>query len=272
MGNLRAVATIAAIAFSAACGDDAATPDAPIVIADAAIDAPPDAYVPDAPNYDFSCVPNAVPTTATATVTIGGTAREIAGLSGPTLSSGAQITACRGDCMNGDLLDTQTTGSAGTFTSIAIQTGGTPVDGYLRATKANFRTTYVYPASPLTQNLPGVPVFILGDTVVAGLAQFGITQAPAKSIVGIAVTDCAQPPVPIPGAIVSVTQNGTAVGDAPFDVSTLDPQGEGAFIIFNVPPGANTVVHATYNGMTLREHTVNAVAGTTTMTQVKPGF
>jgi len=275
MGNLRALVTIAAIAFTAACGDDAATPDAPIVIVDAAIDAPPDAYVPDAPNYDLTCYQNAAPTTATATITLAGTAQEvfINGMApGIRNAAGVSIQSCKGNC-NGpnDLGTVGPTPVAGTFTTAPATTGGTPLDGYLIATKTGNRTTYVYPASPLTMNQAGVPVIMLTNAIVNALAIFGINQAPGNSMLAVLVTDCATPPVGIGGAIVTVTQAGTPVGDAPFDASSFDPQGTGAWFITNVPPGDSTV-SATYNGMTFRPHVVGAVAGTTTTTQVKPGY
>ena len=277
MGNLRAVVTIAAIAFSAACGDDAATPDAPIVIADAAIDAPPDAYVPDAPNYDFSCIPNAAPTTATATIQLSGTAQEVF-LNGTTPgirnAMGVSVQACKGNCNGGnDLGTTGPTPAAGTYMTAAISTGTsmTPLDGYLIATKTGNRTTYVYPASPLTMNQAGVPIIMLTTQLVQALALVGVNQSIGNSMLAVLVTDCATPPVGIGGAVVTVTQGGTPVGDAPFDASQFDPQGTGAWFITNVPPG-DTTVSATYNGMTFRAHVVGAVADTTTTTQVKPGY
>jgi len=275
MGNLRAVITIAAIAFAAACGDDAATPDAPIVIVDAAIDAPPDAYVPDAPNYDFSCLGNAAPTTATATIQLAGTAQEVF-INGTTPgirnAMGVSVKACKSNC-NGpnDLGTVGPTPAAGTFTTTAATTGGTPLDGYLIATKTGNRTTYVYPASPLTMNQAGVPVIMLTSQLVQALALLGVNQAVGNSMLAVLVTDCATPPMGIAGAVVTVTQGGTAVGDAPFDASSFDPQGTGAWFITNVPPG-DTTVSATYNGMTFRAHVVGAVADTTTTTQVKPGY
>lgn len=281
MGNLRAVVTIAAIAFSAACGDDgSATPDAPIKLIDAAIDAPPDAYVPDAPNYDFTCLNNAAPTTASATIQLSGIAQEVFfnGTS-PGIRGAAMVTiqACKGNCTGQNNLGTTgptpagPTPPAGTYMTAAATTGGTPLDGYLIATKTGNRTTYVYPASPLTMNQAGVPVIMLTNQIVSAIAAFGINQTAGNSMFAILVTDCAATPVGIGGATVTVTQNGTVVGDAPFDASSVDPQGEGAWFITNVPPGLTTV-SATYNGMTFRSHIVNAVADTTTTTQVKPGF
>ncbi|MBA3453329.1 MAG: hypothetical protein H0T42_09585 [Deltaproteobacteria bacterium] len=275
MGNLSAVVTIAAIAFAAACsGDGSSTPDAPKIV-DAPPDAPPDAYVPDAPSYDLSCYQNTAPTTATATITLAGTAQELY-LNGqnPAIraASGVTVQACKGNCTGQNNLGTVgPTPAAGTFTTAAATTGGTPLEGYLIATKTGNRTTYVYPASPLTMNQGGVPIIMLTNTLVQALAFVGVNQTAGNSMLAILVTDCATPPKGIAGATVEVKQGTAVVGDAPFDASSFDPQGEGAWFITNVPPG-DTTVSATYNGMTFRAHVVGATADTTTTTQVKPGF
>ncbi len=277
MGNLRAVVTIASIAFAAACGDDGgSTVDAPKII-DAAPDAPPDAYVPDAPNYDFSCLNNAAPTTATAMVQISGTAQEVVVQGGTSLaiqpSAGVSIQACKGSPCTGqnNIGTTGPTTTNGMYMSAVATTGGLPLDGYLIATKTAHRTNRIYPASPLTKNEGGVPVLMLSETLIAQLAFVGINQTAGNSMFAVLITDCAATPVPIPGATLSVQQAGTNVGDAPFDVGALDPMGEGLFLVTNVPPG-DTTVNATYNGMTFRAHVVAAVADQITTTQVKPGF
>lgn len=281
MGNLRAVVTVAAIVFAAGCGDDGATIDAPIVIIDAAIDAPPDAYVPDAPNYDFTCLNNAAPTTATATIQLSGTAQQVVvqgTMPSVELAANVTIQACRvnagGTCTGQNNLGTVgPTGVDGVFMTAAISTGTPPVplDGYLVATKATYRTTRVYPASPLTMNQPGVPVLLLGTATIAMAAQFNlITHTAGNAIIATVVTDCSMPPQPIPGATVAVTQNGQPVGNTQ-DASLLDPMGAGTFITFDVPPG-DTTVAASYNGMTFRTHVVGTAADGTSATQIRPGF
>jgi hypothetical protein len=282
MGNLRAAVTVALIAFTAACGDDAATPDAPIVIVDAAIDAPPDAYVPDAPNYDLTCITNTTPpATASATIQLSGTAQEVV-LQGTTPSvqpaAGVTIQACKvntaGNCTGQNNLGTvgPTTANGAFMTAAIANAAMTPLDGYLVATKTNFRTTRVYPAAPLTMDQAGVPVLLLGNQTIALAVGAGfITHSAGNAIVGVLVTDCSTPPQPIAGATVTVTQAGQPVGNTQ-DASLLDPMGAGAFITFDVPPGIETTVAASYNGMTFRSHVVDTTADGTTTTQVRPGF
>ncbi len=278
MGNLRAVVTIASICFAAACGDDggSSTIDAPKIIdAPIVVDGPPDAYVPDAPNYDFSCYQNAAPTTATATVQVTGLAQEITFAGGFSLipSTNVTIKACKGNC-NGanDLGDSAATGTSGMYTSASATTGGVPLDAYLIATKpGDFRTNNIYPASPLTKNEAGVPVIMLTNTQIGLLGMAGIDQNDGNGMFAVLATDCATPPVPVAGAVVTVTQNGTMAGDAPQDLGAIVPQAAGVYAITNVLPGATTV-SASYNGMTFRAHVVSSIANQITTTQVKPGF
>ena len=278
MGNLRAVVTIAAIAFTAACGDDGGSGsiDAPKTVdAPKIIDAPPDAYVPDAPSYDFSCYQNAAPTTATATVTISGTAQEVSTSLAVQPSSGVSIQACKGSPCTGqnDIGTTGPTTTNGTYTSAVATTGGLPLNGFLVATKTAYRTNRIYPASPLTKNEAGVPVLMLSEAQIPflGMLPGATTQMDNKSMFAVLLTDCATPPTAIPGATLVVQQNGATVGDTPYDLGTLSAMAEGLFLVTNVPPG-DTTVSATYNGMTFRAHVVGAIADQITTTQVKPGF
>jgi len=220
MGNLRTVMSIALLSL-AACGDDggSAKPDAPLIHLDAAIDAIPDSPPPiDAPNYDFTCLNNTAPTTIAATVTVSGLAQEvvIAGTA-PSIQPnvGVTIKACKGDCMNANLLGTSTSGAGGAYTTAALTTGGTALDGYLDATKTGDRRTLVYPPSPLAQSQSNVPVLQFSNGAIQALQLAGINQDPNKGIIGIVVTDCAN--MPIDGATVTTTP----AGDAPLDLGAL---------------------------------------------------
>lgn len=277
MGNLRAVVTIAAIAFTAACGDDGgATIDAPKII-DAAPDAPPDAYVPDAPNYDFSCLNNQQ-AAAAANVMLSGTVTEISlnlAANPPIASnpaSGVVLEACKANCTGLDSLDTTAaTGATGAFTTASLATGGQPLDGYLKATKGPNWDTYVYPAAPLVTSQAMVPVLMLTDQVGDNLSAV-VTHTAGRGVVAVFVTDCAG--TPIGGATVTVTRGSTTFPGTQA-AGSFSPMGEGAFITFDIPPDTNTTVttvNATYMGMTLRAHDVKVFANSLTATQVKPGF
>jgi len=278
MGKLRALGSVL-IAWLVACGDDGGSvqPDASAVH-DAALDAAPDAFIPDAfaPSYDFSCHQNEAPTTAAATVEVSGTAQEIY-LDGLTPSvrnaGGVLVQACRGDCTGPDDLGTTgPTGPDGVYTTNAVSTGGVPLDGYVIASKAGSWSTYLYPPSPLTQNEAGVPILMLTEALIPLLGFAGIERQPGTGMLAVMVTDCSVPPVGIVDATVTVTQNGAPVGDPPVSPgSALGSQGEGVFLVADVPPG-EVEVSATYMGMTFRVHTVGSFADALTTTQVKPGY
>ena len=274
MGNLRAQLSIALLAL-AACGEDAAKPDALIII-DAAIDAPPIDAPPDAPNYDFTCLGNTAPTTAIDPVTLSGTVSEVV-LNGGSPSvqnaSGVTLEACTGNCNGPNSLGTTTSAADGTFTTPALVTGSMPLDGYVIATKTGSQTTYIYPAAPLTMDTAGAPVLMLTSQVY-NLIGFvpNITHTAGRAIVGTFVTDCAN--TPIPDAVVTVSRNGTELGETQ-SAGSFSAQGAGAFITTDVVPDGTdpeTVVGATYGGMTFRAHTVRTLANTITTTQIRPGY
>lgn len=275
MGNFRTVMSIGLLSL-AACGDDGGSgqPDAPKAI-DAAVDAVPDAPA-DASLYDLSCLGNAAPTTIAPTVTISGTAQEVV-IQGVTpaiiANPGVSIKACKGDCIGGNSLGTTTSsnvaGMIGTYSTVALTTGGVALEGYLDATKTGDRRTLVYPPSPLAQSQPGAPILMFSTAAVSALATVGINQDAAKGMLGIVVTDCAN--MPVTGAVVTVTQAGANVGDAPFDIGALAAQGAGTWLVTNVPVG-DTTVTAKYGTAMFRAHVVSSVAGATTTTGVRPGF
>lgn len=281
MRTLRACALVSSIALAACGSDSSTTPDAPvIIIPDAAIDAAPDAFEL---TFDFSCAGNAAPTTAPANITISGTTLEVA-LSGvqPTIQAAhaTTVTACTGDCMDANALDTQTTAATGcpttgcTFTTAALATGEVPLDGYLRAAKTGNRTSYVYPPAPLAADFTGVPALMFTNTAFAGITAFAsVTQDPMKGNMVLALVDCANMPISDTANVtLALKQGGQPLqGTTQLDVSSLAPQLAGTYAIFNVPAG-DIEVGATWKGMPLRAHTVGSFAGATTLTVLRPGF
>lgn len=272
MGNLRTVMSIGLLSL-AACGSDGADkPDAPKAI-DAAVDAIPDSPPADASIYDFSCLGNSAPTTIAATVTISGTAREVIvqGMTPSVVANGnVSIKACKGDCLNANDLGTTTSsntaGMVGTYSTAALTTGGTALDGYLDATKTGDRRTLVYPPSPLAQSQSNVPILQFSNGAMLALQALGISQNAQKGMLGIVVADCAN--TPIEGATVTVTP----AGDNPLDLGALaQGMAPGTWLITNVPAG-NVTVTAKYGTTDLRSHVVSSVAGATTTTGVRPGF
>lgn len=268
MGKLRFVALCLAVA---ACGSDKATP------VDAAIDAPksPDAKLwmdaPPGPTFDFTCIGNAAPMMADATITLSGTATEVSGtFQAPAIAAAndAMVDVCTGDCVGQNKLDTKMTDTDGKFATAAVSTGGSPLEAYLKIARTTDYTTLLYPPGPLTSDPPALPVFVFE----AGF--FGQFQSATKGLMVIAVVDCANMPISDSSNIqVSIKQGGQEVqGTFVVDASMFDPALAGSFIVPNVPPAATTTVGATYKNKTLRAHDVTVAAATVTETIVRPGY
>jgi hypothetical protein len=260
----------------AACGSDKAKPDAPIVVIDSpTADSPPPVDAPpDAPAYDFSCFGQPNPTTADATITVAGTTETLT-MSGVMTLANVDVQIFKSGVNTA--LDTQTSDANGNFTSGTIVTGGMPFDGYIKGTLATYRTSYLYPPSPPTMSLTGVPVALFSTQIFGQLAAFAQVQQDdtANGAMFLTVTDCAN--MPIQGATLSVQQGGQDVGTQ-FDLGALSSQAAGIVVVFNVPDGA-TDLSATYGGMTFPVHTVLShkkpngmnTVGTVTLTAIRPG-
>ena len=267
----------------AACGGSSDTPsDAPLVkLLDASIDARPDAPPlppPDAPPvYDFSCL-GMQQGAAAAQVKVMGTTQTFQGMNlAPVV--GATIESFKNG--NPTPLDTVTSDDQGNFTTGNLPTNGTPLDGFVKASKGggDIRTTFVYPSAPLVADLSGVPFLMLPNSIVGLLSQFpgGETQDDnANGLLFVAVTDCAG--TQIDGATITVQQNNVDAGKQ-LDISALlGAQGAGTFIVENVPDGL-TQVSGAYGGHTFPTHTVRAYKkdttaipnGSVTLTVVRPG-
>lgn len=272
-----------------ACGSDSKdTPidGPPIKLLDAPPDAAPDAFIPPPPDappvYDFSCAGKPLPTTAPDPVHVSGSTQEIS-ISGLKAAAGLNIQSFKSGSANA--LDTTTSDSMGNFMTGALATGGVPLDGYVRASSGTtagstqYRTTYLYPSSPLAADLTGAPVIVITPQTFSQLGSFlgGGTQDDTNNgALLVLVQDCSS--TQMNGATLSVKQNDATVGTI-IDLGAASGQAQaaGLFFVYNVPAGTTTV-SATYNGMTLRAHNVVAYKnsstdpnGTITLTNVTPG-
>jgi hypothetical protein len=273
MGKLRLV-VVSLLAFTA-CGDDSggSTPqdgmgqDSHSIDA-RVIDAPPEVA------YDYSC-PTTAPTDIAQTVTVSGVSQQLSG-STAGATDGVVVSAYRISGGGDQLVDTQpATSTNGAFVTTQIATNGVALNGYLKGTKATYWTTYLYPSSPLAQSLTGVPMIMINDANVDFAELLAhVDQTAGNGIIGVALTDCAQPPAQIPDATIEVYSGTTRVGDGTVDIghvlSTV-PEVQGLYLVTNVPPGPVTV-KATYYGHVFLENDVVSYADSLTTAQVKPGY
>lgn len=278
MGNLRACFAVAVLAL-AACGSDHAQPDASIKLIDAAIDAK---VWQDAPpkTFDFSCMGNAAPTTATAAITVGGTVQRAYLKNGqPDIQprDGATVKACKAgaaDCADTNQYGTTaTTSGGGNFSIGPVSTNMMPLDVYIEMTDTGSRTTYVYPPAPLVADQDMVPVFTFDPDLVSLLGQAGCPQDDdANGMTLLMVVDCANAPIDDKTNLtLSIKQGGTEVSNT--QVVDLGVFGvKGTYLVCNVPEDATTTVGASYKGTALRAHDIKVVKATTTATIVRPGY
>jgi hypothetical protein len=227
----------------------------------------------DAPTGDFGCLGAALPTTADDPVTIDGTTESLSGLS-TVKEPGVLVEAYATG--NGTALTSDTSASDGTF-SLTVTTGGTPLDGYLKATKSGLLDFYVFPATPIAASISNVPVLLLSSSSL-GTVETIASVTPANDpssvgLVGVVVEDCAGNPVA--GATVSLTESSAAVGDMRYmagsvpSTTATTTDSSGAAFVFNVPTGTATVT-AQVAGMTLRTHDITVTGNAVHATIVVP--
>ena len=259
----------------AACGSDhGGTADAQIIVTkDAAIDAKVWMDAPPGPTYDLSCYGATAGTNVADPITISGSTSTFS-MSGQAPVGAVAVSVFK---VGGATAAASTTSDAqGNFTLTNVATGGTALE-HLVASKATYRTTYLYPSDPVRASIAGVPAIVITEQIFDLIATMGANVTQDDDVNGsllIAVTDCSvAQPTPLEGATLSVKQGNTEVGDV-FDLGAF---GAGAFFVFNVPDGA-TDVTVTFDNMTFPVHTVmahkkaNATApGTITATNILPG-
>jgi len=216
------------------------------------------------PAAGFECVNDALPTTAPAVVQVDGQILGNALSPGPI--SGAIVTAFKTGVAESLAVDTSNTPG---FYAVSIATGGTPVNGYLRATHSGQVDTYAYPARPLAANLTTNVLMPTQSELDFLAVAVSVTQSASNGFIGVVVKDCSGNPVA--GASVSTNPGGTVKynsGGAPSGTATSTSD-DGVAYVFNVPAG-NVTVRANGGGETLREHAVNARAGKVTLTEIQP--
>jgi hypothetical protein len=217
------------------------------------------------PAAGFECLGQALPTTAPALVNV--TGMVTANVLSPNPVPHAFVYGFRtGDTTH---LAGDTTDTPGRF-SLAISTGGLPVNGYLAISDSGHHIdTYAYPAVPLAAD-------ITQNVLMVSTSEFSLLAASAEimptagaGFVGVVVRNCAG--TPIAGAMVSSSPAGTVrynAGGVP-SASAVSTAADGVAYIANVAAG-NVTVQATASGHTLRQHVVNARADAITLTEIHP--
>jgi hypothetical protein len=216
------------------------------------------------PAAGFECLGQALPTTAPPLVNV--TGRITAHVLSPTALRGAYVFAFRtGDTTT---LAADTSDTSGAY-SLAITTGGTPVNGYVRVTDSTHLSTYAYPAVPLATDAIDNVLMVTNSEFSLLASSAGVTPVAGDGFVGVVVKNCAG--TPIAGATVTSSPAGTVrynAGGVPSSSAT-STAADGVAYIANVAAG-NVTMQATASGHTLRQHVVNARADAITLTEIQP--
>ena len=205
-----------------------------------------------------------------ATIMISGTAAEV-GISGLTPVAGVVVEAYS-NSSDTTVVATATTDAAGTY-SLTITTNGVVLDGYLKATKSSYMTTYLSPPAPLAATFAGGSVRMISPLVfnfLSGAAQ--ASQTSGMGFVAMIVDDSAT--MPVSGASVSSEPQAESYryndsSGRPTGAGTTVTAADGIGYMFNVPPGEVTV-SAMKSGSTFKSHPVNVRADVITTTLVAP--
>ena len=213
----------------------------------------------------FECLGQALPTTAPPRVNVSGMVT--ANVLSPSPVPHAFVYGFRtGDTTH---LAGDTTNTPGQY-SLAIPTGGTPVNGYLAISDSGHHIdTYAYPAVPLAADVTENVLMVSRSEFSFLAAAAGITPVAGDGFIGVVVRNCQG--APVAGATVTSMPAGAVrynAGGGPSSTATATAA-DGVAYIANVAPG-NVTVQATASGHALRQHTVNARANAITLTEIQP--
>ena len=161
-----------------------------------------------------------------------------------------------------------TSDAQGNYT-LTVMTNGTPLDGFLKATKAGYVDLYMYPTGPFTASTMDAGVNMMSPSnkdYLNSLAGGG--QMAGKGLIGLQVRDAAGNPVS--GATISSTPASTYrynnSSGLPSSNAT-STSNDGVAFMFNVGSGPITI-SASKSGMTFKSHVVVARADKFTTTSI----
>lgn len=166
---------------------------------------------------------------------------------------------------------TATTDAQGNFT-MTITTGGTALQGYVKATLSGEVDAYLYPPTPVSADMSGVTVFMVTpDTLTLLSKNFCMNeQMTTKGVIAVEVLDASM--AKVQGAMIASQPMAAKYcynsGSFPSSSATMTDT-DGIGYMLNVAPGTVTV-SATKSGLTFQSHQLNARAGALTLTILQP--
>lgn len=166
---------------------------------------------------------------------------------------------------------TATSDSSGNF-SMMVPTGGTALQGYVKASFSGYLDTYLYPPTAVSADETGLTVFMVTSSTLDLLSNnlCRDQQQATKGVIGIEVMDASM--AKVAGATVSsqpaaMSDCYNSGGTPSSGVHMTDTDGIG--YLLNVPAGTVTV-SASKSGSTFMSHQLDARAGALTLTIIQP--
>jgi hypothetical protein len=202
-------------------------------------------------------------------VTISGTAQTVSA-GGTDPAPGVLIEAFRNSA-DTTVVTSATTDAQGNYT-LTVETNGTALDGFLKATKTGLLDTYLYPDKPLGEDFDGASINMVSqDTfdILAGGVFCDAAPDPAKGVIAALVFDAAQEPVA--GATIDASPEPTSIcynGANGFpDNDATETAADGIGYMFNV---TGEVIVSAMGTAAYPTHKVTARAGALTTTLFRP--
>ena len=188
-----------------------------------------------------------------------------------TPAAGVTVNAYRNSDANTSVA--MATSDANGMYTMTITTGGTAIDGYLKATLAGFVDTYLYPPAPLTADFDSASLNMVDQNTIDVLSGTfcGSQQEATNAVVAVLVVDANN--APIGGASVSSSPEAVkncynAGGGGVPDKTATVTDTDGIAYLVNLPAGQVTV-SASKSGLSFSSHEVNARAGVLTTTVIQ---
>jgi hypothetical protein len=206
-----------------------------------------------------------------ATIKISGIAT-LQSVTGPSMASGVTV-AAYANSDEATVVAMATTDANGSYT-LNLPTG-TPLDGFLMATKTGIPTTYLYPQAPLSADFDKAAINMVDSFSYSILTGGSVgNQTAEQGMIALLVVDSQTALNPIPGA--AVTSSPAAGATAYSKVNTPIPDNtaavtldDGRAFLFRYAPGTVTVM-ATKQGTTFKPTTLKVHKNAFTTTLITP--
>lgn len=205
------------------------------------------------------------------TITITGTAVEVES-GGSTPLANVLVEAFRNSA-DTTVVTSAMSDAQGNYT-LTVDTGGDPLDGFLKATAQGLIDTYLYPPFALSEDFDGASINMITTgtrNLLTSIITCNDSQSSSNGMIAMLVYDASD--MPVMGAVISSSPAASSDcyngpnGGLPND-NNMSTAEDGIGYLFNVT-GAATV-SATATGLTFPSHMVTARPNVLTTTLIKP--